>query len=318
MTVCIAAICEYGNCILGAADRMMTAGDVEFEPELETSPLPTNLTPAHKLAFNKNPKIFPLTLVTTALIAGDSGLQSEIMQGVYCDVVARISADNNHWWKVSDIVDLYLRHYDRIKEKRLQHAVLEVYGLTRESFISKQAEMQPGFLMELNRKIEQFEFSFQENCPVATIITGYDRTGSGPQGEPRMVAHIYVIHPHSTNSVICCDQIGFAAIGIGGRHAESQFMLAGHSVSSPMPDTLLLTYTAKKKSEVAPGVGKGTDIFAIGSTSAFAMLNNIPDLETEKLDKIYQQMNRTQNKAFESAKKTTSRFIHAVRQAQGG
>jgi hypothetical protein len=41
-------------------------------------------------------------------------------------------------------------------------------------------------------------------------------------------------------------------------------MLAGHSPFSSSPETLLLTYLAKKRSEIAPGVGKGTDMFIIG------------------------------------------------------
>ena len=36
MTVCIAAICDNNTTILGACDRMMTSGDVEFEPALDS------------------------------------------------------------------------------------------------------------------------------------------------------------------------------------------------------------------------------------------------------------------------------------------
>ena len=56
--------------------------------------------------------------------------------------------------------------------------------------------------------------------------------------------------------VACYDMIGFAAIGIGGWHAQSRFMFAKHTRRSPQPETLLLTYSAKKQAEVAPGVGK--------------------------------------------------------------
>jgi hypothetical protein len=64
--------------------------------------------------------------------------------------------------------------------------------------------------------------------------------------------------------VSCNDGIGFAAIGIGARHAESQIMLNKHSWNSPSVDSALLGYIAKKRSEVAPGVGEGTDVFTIG------------------------------------------------------
>ena len=64
VTVCIAAVCQ-GNAIWGASDRMLTSGDgeVEFEP-----------------AF---PKSFTLTAYIAAMMAGDSGLQAEILQDVF-------------------------------------------------------------------------------------------------------------------------------------------------------------------------------------------------------------------------------------------
>jgi hypothetical protein len=32
MTVCAAAMCEQAGIVIGAADRMITSGDIEFEP----------------------------------------------------------------------------------------------------------------------------------------------------------------------------------------------------------------------------------------------------------------------------------------------
>src|ERR1700720_631853 len=32
MTVCVAAMCEQAGIVIGAADRMITSGDIEFEP----------------------------------------------------------------------------------------------------------------------------------------------------------------------------------------------------------------------------------------------------------------------------------------------
>jgi hypothetical protein len=66
LTVCIAAICE-GGIVLGACDKMMTAGDVEFEPQAPTG---------------RSMKVFPITNSIAVMTAGDSGLQSEIVQGL--------------------------------------------------------------------------------------------------------------------------------------------------------------------------------------------------------------------------------------------
>jgi len=63
---------------------------------------------------------------------------------------------------------------------------------------------------------------------------------------------------------MCEDQTAFVAIGSGGRHAESQFMLAKYSGGVPNAEALLLAYSAKRNAEIAPGVGAETDIFVIG------------------------------------------------------
>src|SRR6185503_16702737 len=46
--------------------------------------------------------------------------------------------------------------------------------------------------------------------------------------------------------------------------AQSQLMFAKHWRGRPLAETLLLTYSAKKHAEVAPGVGKDTDMVIVG------------------------------------------------------
>ena len=123
--------------------------------------------------------------------------------------------------------------------------------------------------------------------PVETIIVGADDSGS----------HIYKLFG---NAPICCDLIGFAAIGSGSTHAESQFMLNGYSRVVPQEEALWLTYMAKRKAEVAPGVGKITDLFCISQQDrAFKSLNEL----TEKLNfgAIYDEFTNKQNRAYQEA-----------------
>src|SRR6266446_8708177 len=88
-----------------------------------------------------------------------------------------------------------------------------------------------------------------------SLIMGVDNIGD------EVSPHIYTIH---NTHISCDDRIGFSAIGSGSRHAESQFMLARHAWNRDTAETLLLTYSAKKDSEIAPGVGEETDLFMIG------------------------------------------------------
>jgi hypothetical protein len=66
LTVCIAALCDFKTTIFGACDRMMTSGDIEFEPELPEMPKP----PAVYVWEHANPKIY---VVTSSICVYDGG-----------------------------------------------------------------------------------------------------------------------------------------------------------------------------------------------------------------------------------------------------
>jgi hypothetical protein len=230
MTVCVAAICKSPDnafpAILGASDRMVTATDIEFEPQ--------------------RPKILPLTTSIVAMLAGDSTLQWEVLLNVNSEIIARINAEPKKWLNVRDVADWYARSYNEAKLKRAENAILAPLGLSRDSFITRQHELDSDLIRKLATELKNFDAP-----DVETIFAGFDTWGP----------HIYVAYNSQVN---CLDPIGFAAIGIGCRHANSQLMFSRHTSDRPFPETLLLIYSAKKRAEAAPGVGEGTDMFRIG------------------------------------------------------
>jgi len=268
VTVCVAALCEGGN-IFGASDRMLTAGDVQFEPDAG--------------------KIRELTTSIALMTAGDSSLQTEIIARVSSEVVARIDADPKNWWLVKDVADLYAKHYGAVKRERSERSILAPLGLTHDSFVARQATMADSFIRNLTTELINFSMP-----SVATIITGSD-----PVGE-----HIYVV---GEGDVECLDAVGFAAIGIGRWHANSQFMFAGHDRFKPIPETLLLTYAAKRRAEVSPGVGEGTDMFTIGSRlGSYVRINQqvVTDLGT-----IYKRTRSASRKAIEKGNLEVRKYV---------
>lgn len=274
MTICIAAKCGEGI-IFGAADRMKTAGDIQFEPSTS--------------------KIFPLTTSITIMTAGDAALQAEIIRELWNIVSAQVKENPTTWLKVKDIAYLYAHFHNLYKSKRSENAILTPLGLNKDSLIARQHEMSPDFLANLTKQMLSFNLPF-----VAAIVTGIDDEGT----------HIYVLN---ADQISCMDTIGFASIGSGSRHAESQFMLARHSFNSPLPETLLLTYSAKKRSEISPGVGKETDMFMIGPG-----LGSHTILKSEvmkKLDDEYQKVTKGENKILQNAKKEVTRYISEIMQS---
>lgn len=231
MTVCVAA--RSYNSVFFASDRMITAGDVQFEPAV--------------------PKVVFLTPAIAIMAAGDSSFHAEVVQQVIRDIHIRIEAEPENWWLVKDVVELYVHHRNQEKLKRAESSVLAPLGLDRNSFLNQQHIMDSNLVDKIARDLINFDVP-----DVSVIILGLDRSGGLGTS---INTHIYTIH---SGEVRCDDAISFSAIGSGGRHAESHIMMAGHVWNNDTSKTLLLTYSAKKNAEIAPGVGIDTDMFMIG------------------------------------------------------
>jgi 20S proteasome alpha/beta subunit len=271
MTVCVAAMCNQ-HTIIAASDRMLTAGDVQFEPQQS--------------------KIVTLSSSIAALTAGDAGMQAEIFHQVRRDVTARIEADPEHWLMVREVADLYSQYCAQVRLRRAESAILAPLGLTAETYLSRQQQLAAALVQQIATELINF------SAPsVAAIITGIDPSG----------AHIYV----ADNATITChDTVGFAAVGAGYWHADSQFMFAGHTRARPMPETLLLTYSAKKRAEVAPGVGSGTDMFMVGPSlgSYFPVGEHVLD----ELEAIYQATQQTIRSAEQDAELMVNAYVEEL------
>jgi hypothetical protein len=284
VTVCIAAICN-NNSIWGASDRMLTSGDgeVEFEPTF--------------------PKSINLTNSIVAMMAGDSAIQAEVLQDVMKLVHDALGDNPTYWFKVKDAAQLWADVYTRIRLKRAETAILAALGLTQASFLTTQKTMDSQLVAQLSAELVNFHLSEFD-----TIITGIDER-----------PHIYAV---DNTSLHCFDTVGFAAIGSGARHARSQFMLARHGRASDIEETLLLTYSSKKFSEVAPGVGKATDLFGIGPGpgSCFSVndevLNELDKMHCRRVKREQVAMKKAIKEIHEYTKKLNSEAANKIPETQ--
>jgi hypothetical protein len=161
-------------------------------------------------------------------------------------------------------------------------------------YISEQRNMTGQLVLDLSKELINFEMP-QISC----IISGIDETG----------AHIYTIR---NDQYTCNDSVGFAAIGIGARHASSQLMLSGQSWTSTVSDTALAVYNAKKRAEVAPGVGKATDLVTIGP--GLGTFSTVRDDLVKRLDQEYQTMIKVEKKALAKAQKGVESYVKELEQ----
>lgn len=278
MTVCIAAICNGAfPTIVGASDRMITSGDIEFEavgPPDAARPVLKTLKITQQIAM---------------MTAGDAGFQGDAIHHL------AQSLGQSQRPLVRDVASMYLDFVNRGKASAATNSVLSPFGLNVDSFISRQREMNDSFVDQVMSAIWRLELG------ASAIFAGIDATG----------AHIYRVTEDGLSSE---DAIAFTAIGYGRRHAESQLMLGNHHRNASISDTLLLTYVAKKRSEIAPGVGEATDMFVIEASGAFRWLDLKYDIPV--FQEIYNSLKDEQYNAFEKAKQRLSEHFEKLRKAQ--
>ncbi|MBI4468869.1 MAG: hypothetical protein HY650_06045 [Acidobacteria bacterium] len=263
MTVCIAALCTEKNqpVVIVASDRMLTAGDIEFEP--------------------MQSKIYQLGPRLVALTAGDAAVQASVCR----DTATTLQA--NSIGSATDAAQIYARTLNAYRCAAVEKSVLNPHGLDFKAFHDQQRNLAPDVVARLTEELAAFRLN------VATIVAGIDSTGG----------HIYVINESALPS--CNDTVGFAAIGYGSWHAESQFMFARYTVAWPVIPAFMLTYIAKKRAEVAPGVGEATDM-AILSGRGFVRSEQTVLYGVQG---IYQKMRSQQEKAVVEAYKELTALV---------
>lgn len=224
MTVCIAAICKWKN-----AEMVVCTSDqmLTAGPDIEYEP------PRRKTYHFGNHVV--------ALWAGDAASLLEISKNAYIEFLSRPAAS------VGEVAEIFARNYATFRRRQAEQAILAPLGLDTNSFIAQQRNMATGLVDQLASDLQHYSLDAE------AIITGVDRTGD---------AHIYQVT--DPGHAAMHSGVGFASVGIGSNHAESQFMFRRYTRDWPFERALFLSYTAKRRAETAPGVGVATDMIFIG------------------------------------------------------
>ena len=266
MTVCLAALFNWnyadkrGDSALGRAciaisDRMITAGDVEYEPQ--------------------QPKVAQLADNTILLIAGDYSIHSQAIKNAHAQLKGDKAPDPYR------VAKIYGAAIQGIRRQQAEDLYLAPLGLNTDSFLAQQREMSDALTNALLDKVLNHRGSEAE-----AIVIGM----STPTGANQPGAQLYVID--DIGGVTCHDDVGFAAIGIGAAHAKSKLMQLGYTNGWSFSPALTAAYAAKKAAEVAPGVGKGTDITFVHKEFIAPLWERVYDKVTA-LHEEYEQAEKT-------------------------
>jgi len=194
------------------------------------------------------PKMAHQSPYAVALIAGDTLLGTRLARGVAEEF-------NGTSPRLDEIAERMAARYVEMRRAEIENQVLIPRGLDLGSFYGNHANFNAQVTMMLDQTMAQY------NLGVELLIAGVDAGG----------AHIYSIH-NPGKPARQHDVIGYAAIGSGGIHALQAMIGFRHSPSAGLRETVFRVYAAKRRAEVAPGVGLDTDI-AIVSTSGVRFLD---------------------------------------------
>jgi hypothetical protein len=273
VTVAVAALCGFPNdvVIIAAEDHMITAGDVEFE--------------------QPQPKMWKIGPCCVAMLYGLIAAQGEIA----LEIELRIKRENVE--SIGKIAALFGEQQSEYIRREAAIDVLAPLGLSVRDLVDGQSEIGAGHVRDLSKQMQvYYEASGLSAELGGAIILGVDSEG----------AQIYrVEHGHAT----FMNTVGFAVAGSGRWHAESQFMFSRYARHWKFPDALSLVYAAKKRAEVAPGVGSETDIvFVTGNPRNVIHARADSDLVIG-LEQIYQSHKKKMDEDFAAQHQSVATFF---------
>jgi hypothetical protein len=109
-----------------------------------------------------------------------------------------------------------------------------------------QARLIPPLAAGLDQEVASF------NLGIDVLVAGVDERGG------------HVLYARNPGGLVDdLDPIGFGAIGSGSLHAIQSLIGFGHSPDRSLNETVFRVFASKRRAEIAPGVGRATDLWVI-------------------------------------------------------
>ncbi len=171
---------------------------------------------------------------------------------------------------MSAIADAAKIAYAELKKKRAEETILT--PLLGVNFAGLQSLIAQSAASQVLQQV--FGMLHGHNLQLEALIAGSDDTGH----------HLFVAsHP---GQVLAMNSTGFTAVGSGALHAAIRLSLGQHTPNTSLIDGVYNVYEAKRAAEVAPGVGKMTDIAILKDGAIFdapeSMFKLLEELHKER------------------------------------
>jgi len=259
MTVCIGALCS--NLEGEPSEAVVVASD-------------RMVTLGGHTEFEHDvPKITPIARTILALVSGDALRGSRLVRDLASSVPAGPMT-------VEDVAKMAVSRYVEHRRRQIESEIFTPRGITMAEFYHG---LQTGLVAGLVSHIDGQVVSY--NYDVDLLIGGVDETGG----------HLYRVH--NPGELMDFATIAFTAIGSGALHALQMFIGLDHTAERSLRESVFSVYAAKRRAEVAPGVGKHTDLAIIlesGVTRASPPL-------LRRLEEVYAQYQRPLSREIRQA-----------------
>jgi hypothetical protein len=187
------------------------------------------------------PKTSILGQSIVGLVAGEALTGSEILQHLKASLSAPAPA-------IPDVANALAQLYAKLRISRAESLILGPRGLTLQAFHANQQALLAQIVGMIDNQLVAFDLGVQ------LLLVGIDANGG----------HLVtVVNPGGRFDMH--DIIGYAAIGSGALHALQAMIGFGHSTSEGLTETVFRAYAAKRRAEVAPGVGRETDMLVVNA-----------------------------------------------------
>lgn len=166
------------------------------------------------------------------------------------------------------IADTLKDVFQEFREKHLVDEVLRPQtGMkSLDQWRDEQSKLHDSTVLNVSRDIEKYELG------LSLLLAGVDTEG-------------HLIRLGDPGTYRSFDYLSYCCIGMGDRHADNVFAWYKYSREVGLNEALYIAFEAKKKAEMAGGVGSSTDILIIDQDS----ISEVEESTIKKLEHIYNE-----------------------------
>jgi hypothetical protein len=211
------------------------------------------------LRFEHEPKGQMLSYNARVITAGTMH-EPEIIDLSIAEIAGRM--------KIHDMVETLAKHFRNVRRRRVETEILSKHGfMSFDAYHEKQKTLADYTIECIESELQ----SEETELDLAILFVGLDATTGKGQ--------IYLIDdPGSSYSHT---EVGFCCVGSGERHADPVFAFYGYNLAMRVEDVLYISYVAKRRAQMAGGVGDATDAWVLSKKGCYKVKQSTLDnLET--------------------------------------